>query len=249
MTSRLEFAMDVVTMAGKLTLERFGKRLAFESKGKLDPVTEVDREVEQFLRAQIAKHYPGEAILGEEFGGNASQNQWVIDPIDGTKSYLCGVPLYANLLSYEEAGVATVAVCNLPALDELYSAETGKGAFCNGEKCNVSEVDKLDQAVIGCASITGFMKTGMLDGFTELAPQVLATRTWCDAYGHMMVASGRIEAMIDPVLQKWDVSAVDLIVREAGGICTDVTGKASARTNAISANPSLHQKIVEYFHA
>lgn len=222
-------------------------------KADQSPVTIADQEAETLLRKRIAETYPGEAILGEEEGGaSETQSRWIIDPIDGTKSFVCGVPLYANLLSYEENGVPIVGVAYFPAIDEMVFAELGGGTWWNGKRAAVTTRSESKGAFLACGGPSSMIKYGRWDGFAELSTQAMATRTWSDAFGHILVATGRVDVMIDPVVSRWDLSAVKLIVEEAGGTFTDFRGgnpldKGDFELEAISSNGHIHQEILKVY--
>lgn len=248
MTSRLAFAMQTAYEAGRQTLAHFNTRVAVEYKENDTPVTRADRDAEHLIRLAIAEHYPGEAIFGEEEGGDTTAaNRWIIDPIDGTKSFVSGVPLFGTLLSYEQDGIPVVGVAYFAALDEMVAAERGGGAQWNGRPCRVSRKTHLREAVLSSAGHKSMAAYGYADALNRLATKCLATRTWSDAYGHALVATGRVEAMIDPVLEPYDVSAISLIVQEAGGKCTSFLGEAWPRTEALSSNGVLHERLLAEF--
>ena len=247
MSPRLEFALEAAHRAGRLTLAHFQTGTAVELKSDGSPVTEADKEAERLIREMIERSFPGEPILGEEEGGNSDGNGWVVDPIDGTKSFVCGVPLYATLISYEEEGETTVGVCHFPALSESVYAENGNGAFWNGRPCRVSYVDRLENSYISSGSQFSMAKACRSEGFQKLVQSARATRTWSDAYGHALVATGRIEAMIDPIVAPWDVSAMRLIVREAGGRFTDFAGGSKPQIEAIASNGLIHDRLIGAF--
>lgn len=231
-------------------MAHFRNRAAPEIKADGTPVTLADKAAERHIREAIGRQYPGEAILGEEEGGDENaKDRWVIDPIDGTKSFVCGVPLYATLLSYEEGGIPVLGIAYFPALGELAYAERGLGAFLNGRPMRVSQKTALKETVICCASHKGLANAGLNEGVTRLARQVMATRTWCDAYGHMLVADGRVEAMIDPAVQRYDISALQVIVEEAGGTFTDLGGTPNPSLQAVSSNGLLHDTVLESLRA
>jgi histidinol-phosphatase len=247
-SDRLAFALDAVYQAGRSTLALFGTGHAVERKADASPVTEADREAERILRDLIAARWPGEGIFGEEEGKSGNQDRrWVIDPIDGTKSFVSGVPLYATLLSFEEAGRATVGVAYFPALDLMLCAEKGQGALADGRAIAVSAKTTLADSVVCCGSVRSFESRGHLEGYLRIWREVLALRTWCDAYGHALVAMGRVEAMLDPVVEHYDVSSMRLIVEEAGGIFCGFDGGDSPNREAISVNRALHRDILERF--
>ncbi len=250
MDPRLSFALDAAVQAGRTTLAHFQNGVRFDLKADETPVTVADQQAERTLRELIEKHYPGEAILGEEEGmTGAGDDRWVIDPIDGTKSFVCGVPLYATLLSYERAGKPVIGVCYFPALDDCIYAEEGHGAFWNGRPSRVSSRNSLDGAFIASSGTLGLMKRGILDGYVGMVKRCMAARTWCDAYGHALVATGRVDMMIDSQVSRWDISAIALIVREAGGRFTDLAGSDELSDNALSTNGLLHEQVLEGLRA
>jgi histidinol-phosphatase len=246
MSPRLAFALDAAVMAGRSTLAHFQNGVVFESKQDDTPVTIADKNAERIIRERIEKQYPAEAILGEEEGmAGVGDDRWVIDPIDGTKSFICGVPLYATLLSYEKAGEPEIGVCYFPALDDLIYAERGQGAFWNGRPCHVSSRTTLKGAVIASSGYLGLTKRGLMPAYTKMAEESMAARTWCDAYGHALVATGRVDLMIDSLVSRWDISAMAVIVREAGGRFTDLFGSETLGDNALSSNGALHEELLE----
>ncbi len=248
MSPRLAFALDAAVRAGRSTLAHFQTGVNVEIKADASPVTIADRNAERLIREAIEKQYPQDSILGEEEGSQGqADDRWVIDPIDGTKSFVAGVPLYATLLSYEVAGVPILGICYFPALDELLFAENGSGAFLNGRPIHTRSTPTEAGALLCCGGISNLKKRGLLDNLLDLSAKAMALRTWCDAYGHALVASGRVDAMIDPVLLRWDISAVDIIVREAGGKFTDFKGGANPQDEAISSNGPLHDRLLEAF--
>lgn len=250
MSPRLEFALDAVVKAGRGTLAHFQTGAAVELKSDASPVTVADRDAESMIRRMLGNAYPGEAILGEEEGETGTsegEGRWVLDPIDGTKSFICGVPLFATLLSYEVRGTPELGACYFPALDDLVYAERGAGAFWNGRPCHVSNQMDLEDAVLACGSHRAFADHGRLDGLIALAQRTRATRTWGDAYGYALVATGRAEAMIDPIVHRWDIAAMQVIVEEAGGRFTDFDGKGNPSECAVASNGHLHEQLLGAF--
>ncbi len=244
---RSEFAVDIIRQAGQITLKYFRSNHTTEFKHDNSPVTIADRETERFIREKIAKEYPSDGILGEEEECVGDQNhRWVIDPIDGTKSFASGVPLYAVLLSYEINKIPTIACCYIPAVDELYFAAENQGAFCNGNPIKVNNATTWEHGVVCCAGHKSMHKAGFDVGLNSIAGELMATRTWCDAYGHMMVARGDAIAMIDPVVQHYDVSSPWLIVREAGGRFTTSDGSSELPgLSGLSSNGLMHESALK----
>jgi histidinol phosphatase-like enzyme (inositol monophosphatase family) len=247
MSPRLAFAIDSAYHAGRSTLAHFNTGVSVESKMDNSPVTVADRDAERMIRDDIAKIFPGEAILGEEEGGASEGDRWVIDPIDGTKSFIAGVPLYATLLSFESDGEPQLGVCYFPALDEMLFAEKGGGAFWNGRPCRVSNRSQLSGSIISCGGHSSMVRAGRDENFGSIVGEALVTRTWSDAYGHALVATGRIDGMVDPIVSPWDISAMALIVRESGGMFTDFAGGAALAGEAISSNGKIHEFLLEAF--
>ncbi|MCU0316917.1 MAG: hypothetical protein MUC92_10020 [Fimbriimonadaceae bacterium] len=252
---RLRFAIDAAIAAGKSTLPLFHGSRDYELKSDQTPVTAADRQAEEIIRQKISAQFPGETVLGEEQGLTGSGNdRWIIDPIDGTKSFVSGVPLYATLLSYEVDHQPILGVCYFPALDEILTAELGQGCFWNGKACQVSKKESVEGSVVCCAGHKGMAKHGRSDGMISLAQDAMATRTWCDAYGHALVATGRVEAMLDPVVSRWDVSAMVLIVKEAGGVATNfaqgdplLPAHETGELELVTSNGAIHTNLLSYF--
>lgn len=248
MSPRLAFALDAAHRASRATLAWFQTWAEVERKADDSPVTIADREAERLIRASISQAYPDDGVLGEEAGESGPQDhRWVIDPIDGTKSFISGVPLYATLLAYETAGEPVLGVCVFPALGECVYAEAGAGAYLNGRPCHVSRVARLEDAVIACGSHGSMAKYGRAESLARLAERALAVRTWGDAYGHALVATGRAAAMIDPIVARWDVAAMRVIVREAGGTFTDFAGTDGVFAEAVSCTPTLVEEVLGAF--
>ncbi|MBL8061163.1 MAG: inositol monophosphatase family protein [Chthonomonas sp.] len=248
MSDLLTFALNAAEEAGKITLKYFRQELSIDLKSDDSPVTIADREAERYLREAISAKFPGHGFLGEEEGTTGDQSErWVIDPIDGTKSFICGVPLYGVLLSYERDGVPVVGISHFPALGETVWATKGGGAFLNGKPIQVSPVGELSHATLCSGSPTSMEDAGRMEGFMKLARQARGARTWGDAYGHCLVATGRTEAMIDPKVAYHDLSSVSLIVTEAGGRFTNFKGEEGIFHEAISCNTALFDQVVGAF--
>lgn len=243
----LAWAVEVTKEAGRRTLGRFRSAdLDIESKGDGTPVTEADKDAEAFLRAEIAAAHPDDAIVGEEEGASAgnSGRRWIIDPIDGTKAFMRGVPLYSNLLAIEDPHGWAVGVINLPALDECVYAGRGLGCFeddRNGER---------RPARVSPRSGTPFM---MASGYTHWDEGALlavkragwALRTWGDGYGYAMVATGRADAMVDPAANLWDLAPMPVILAEAGGRFSTVEGSVDpAGGSGVATNGDGHDELL-----
>ena len=250
MSPRLHFAIETAIRAGRSTLAHFQVATTVDLKPDETPITIADRTAERIVRQAIADHFPQDGILGEEEGESGDRDtRWVVDPIDGTKSFISGVPLYGTLLAFERSGEVELGVCYFPALNELVYAERGHGAYWNGQPCRISDKRNLYQSVIATGSTASMRKYGRMSGFQKIEQRALASRTWGDAYGHALVATGRVDAMIDPIVAHWDIAAMSIIVREAGGACTDFQGRHALTNEAISSNGRVHQELLEAFQS
>lgn len=251
MSARLEeylaFARETAIAAGRIALQHYQTGVAVELKPDASPVTRADRGAEQAIRHAIATRFPDHAVVGEEYGadGRTSAFRWIVDPIDGTKSFIRGVPLFGVLIALEIEGQVDVGVCHLPALDETVAAATGLGCTWNGRPARVSTVTSLSDATVVFSD--GRMLARRLGHrWDRLESDAGLLRSWGDCYGHCLVATGRADVMLDPVMNAWDCAALLPIVREAGGRFTDWTGVARIDGgDAISANGSLHQYVLD----
>lgn len=236
----------VAARAGGAAAMRHFRRpdLQVENKHDDSPVTVADREAEAAIAAVVRAARPADAWLGEETGVGAgtSPYTWIVDPIDGTRNFVRGIPLWAVLVACEhvEHGVVAAAV-GIPGLDEWYDAELGGGARLNGAAIHVSGVPDLAGSLF-CFESPSWFTRNRLDGcFRELCEVTALQRGICDAYGHMLVATGRAELVVEPQLKVWDVAATSLVVREAGGRFSDLAGTPSIRSdNAVVSNGRVH---------
>jgi histidinol-phosphatase len=242
-------AIAAAEAGGRAALRYFRRPdLRIEWKSDESPVTVADREAEAACHEVIRSAFPGDAWLGEETGetGGGSGRRWICDPIDGTRNFVRGVPLWATLVACEEDGRVVAAAVAIPALDECYDAILGGGARCNGSTIHVSTIAQLDQALFCYESPAWFHKNGMTAVFDDLNRSTALQRGLCDAYGHMLVASGRAEVVVEPQLSVWDVAATSLVVNEAGGRFSDLAGTPSIRSgNAVVTNGVLHDAVLQ----
>jgi histidinol-phosphatase len=214
----LDYALSLADDADALTMARYrAVDLAVETKADLTPVTEVDRAVEQAFRERVTRER-GEAVAGEEYGVEEADVRWWLDPIDGTKQYARGLPIWATLIALERSGEILVGVVSAPALGHRWWAARGGGAFLDGTSIRVSGVSRLEEAYVSTTSLRGFPR------FAELAQRVAVARTYCDFWQYVLVAEGRIEAATDTVMNPWDGAAPRVIVEEAGGRWTEDYG-------------------------
>lgn len=246
----MALAVEWAHAAGRITLGYFQGGLDVDLKSDGSPVTRADREAETFLRGAIAARFPDDGIVGEEFGRTRPEapRRWILDPIDGTKSFARGVPLYGVMIALEEAGGAVIGVIHFPALRETVWAGVGEGCWWDGRRARVSPVDRLDRAVLLTSDVNGLDRIGRGDDFRRLAAGCAWTRTWGDCYGHALVATGRAEGILDPKLALWDAAPLFPIITEAGGVYTTFEGEATYRgDNAIVTNAALATTIRRHF--
>jgi histidinol-phosphatase len=243
----LDFAVELARHAGEITNRYFKGSFVAELKADNSFVTVADREGEKYLRATIEKAFPDDAILGEEEGEKPgrSNRRWILDPIDGTYSFVHGVPLYGVLIGLEIDSEAVLGVVNLPALGELIYAASGLGCFWNDAPARVSATGSLADALLLASDFYSCEQYGFGRAAESLQRQVNARRTWGDAYGHVLVATGRADIMLDPIMNVWDCAALLPIVEEAGGTFTDWRGLRTIRGgNAISTNGILFESVM-----
>jgi histidinol-phosphatase len=244
----LDFALDAAWQAGKITLEYFQSGATVERKADASPVTLADRRAEEKLRGCIQRAFPHHGILGEEFGEvpGRSPFRWVLDPLDSTRSFIQGVPLYGVMMGLEDAGRVVLGVVHFPALGETVYAAKGEGCYWNGRRARVSEVTQLEEAVVLATSVRSLYEEGRGAAFEALQEKTRLQRTWGDCYGHILVATGRAEIMLDPILNIWDCAALQPILEEAGGTFSDWTGMHThTGGNGISTNGHLFQTVME----
>ncbi len=244
----LDFAIEAALEAGKITMEYFQTTLTPERKPDRTFVTAADRNAEERLRALIRQAYPDHGILGEEFGEQQSDSgrTWIIDPLDGTASFVHGVPLFGVLLGLEVDGEVVLGVANFPALGEMVCAARGLGCFWNGRRAVASGVEDLKEALLLYTDGAGFEAYGREPAFRHLIAATRMHRSWGDCYGHILVATGRAEVMLDPVMSIWDCAALLPILLEAGGTFTDWEGRPTIRGgDAISTNGRLLDQVMQ----
>lgn len=243
----LDFGVSAAREAGEITLRYFKKDFQTRLKGKDNFVTQADLEAEEFLRRRIAERYPDDAIVGEEGGESAGTTgrRWILDPIDGTYSFVHGVPFYGVLLGIEVDGDPAVGVINLPALGEMVYAARGLGCFWNGEPARVSRTERLEDALLLSTDFGSCARHGFGAAADELQRRAAMRRTWGDCYGYALVATGRADVMLDPALNVWDCAALMPVLEEAGGTFTDWQGRRSIHSgNGVATNGALFQEVM-----
>jgi histidinol-phosphatase len=251
---RLEFAVDIARDAGQLILRYYqAQDLSVDVKDDRSPVTVADRGAEELIRSRIQVSFPDDGILGEEFGEQPGSNgyRWILDPVDGTKSFVHGVPLFGTLIGLEFEDRVVLGVCRFPALDEVVYAANGGGAWWQIREqeprpARVSTIDSLADALFCTTTITRWATVGRQSAFDRLSQTCRLTRGWGDCYGHMLVATGRADVMVDPALNTWDAAALLPIVQEAGGHFVDFDGLPSIHSgNGLSVNAGLKDEVLE----
>jgi histidinol-phosphatase len=249
----LALAMTLADRADTLTRERFGALdLRVETKPDLTPVTDADRAVEAELREALGRERPGDSVVGEEFGGTTTftGRQWIIDPIDGTKNFVRGVPVWASLIALLDDGVPVVGVVSAPALQRRWWAAAGGGAWTGrsltkASRCQVSQVTKLSDASLSYSGIGGWAEAGLLDPFLSLTRAVWRSRAFGDFWSHMMVAEGAVDISAEPEVSLWDLAALQVIVQEAGGRFTTLGGEATPDGGSVACtNGHLHDEVL-----
>lgn len=243
----LQFAVELARGAGDITLDYFRKKPETTTKSDGSYVTIADRQAESYLREEIAKRFPDDGVLGEEEGESqgSSGRRWIVDPIDGTFAFVHGVPFYGVLIALEIEGELSVGVINMPALGELVSAAKGVGCFLNGEPARVSKTAEMKDALLLATDFTSCAKYGFGRAAELLQERAKTSRTWGDCYGYVLVATGRADVMLDPVMNLWDCAPLLPIMEEAGGTFTDWRGvRTASGGNAIATNGVLFDEVM-----
>jgi histidinol-phosphatase len=236
----LQAVSELATLTASAALQYYRKGIAVEVKGDGSPVTVADRSAEHVARSWLARNFPGDGILGEEFGEDRGDNRrrWLIDPIDGTKSFVRHVPLWGTLIAVEENGKVLAGAACYPVVDETIAASVGEGCWHNGGACRVSELSVLSSATILTTDDRFKTSDVRRAAWRDLADRVYLSRTWGDCFGYLMVATGRAEAMVDEVVSAWDAACFQPIVEEAGGVLTDFRGDATPFGGSLIATNS-----------
>jgi histidinol phosphatase-like enzyme (inositol monophosphatase family) len=241
----LRFAVDLARRAGEITLGWFASAdLAVESKADGTPVTAADRAAERFVREQLAEHHPHDTVIGEEepVHEGTSGRRWILDPIDGTKAFTRGVPLYSTLLALDDEHGPAIGVIGLPAVGQMVWAGRGQGCWCDGRPARVSDTAALDGAYLMSSSYSHWPEPALL----AVKRSGAHLRTWGDGYGYALVATGRADAMVDPEVEVYDVAPYPVIFAEAGGRFTSLDGDPSAAAGSgVATNGLLHDDLLK----
>jgi histidinol-phosphatase len=242
----LAFANALADAAGEIALSYFRGEHDVKIKADRTPVTEADIAIETMIREKVRERFPGDAILGEEFGLEGSGERcWIVDPIDGTRNFADGIQIWANLIALAVADHPVVGVVNAPALGERYEAARGGGARLNGEPIRVSRADRISRASVLHAELPDWLDGPYREPLTELIRQARRERSFGDFWGHTLVARGSADVMFEPGLATWDYAALWVIVEESGGRITTFEGKPPANGESVlTTNGTLHDEIV-----
>lgn len=250
MSSDLQLALGLADAADVITMRHYrSTSLQVRTKVDMTPVSEADEAVERMVRERLAAERPGDGIVGEEFGTSGSTTRrWIIDPIDGTKNYVRGIPVFATLIALEENGRVMAGVVSAPALARRWWAARGEGAFCNGEAIHVSRIAALADSHLTYDSINDFDQHGGAVRFLSLMRHCTRARGFGDFWAHMLVAEGAVEIALEPKVAIWDMAPVQVIVEEAGGRFTDMRGEPRIDGgSSLSTNGLVHEAVLDYF--
>jgi histidinol phosphatase-like enzyme (inositol monophosphatase family) len=242
----MQAAAEVARLAGDVAARYYRTGVAVDLKADGSPVTIADRTAEQAARSWIEARFPADGLLGEEFGlvRPEARRRWVVDPIDGTKSFVRGVPLWGTLVAVCEGEEVLAGAAYLPVDGTLVAAAPGCGAWADGARCRVSAVSALDAATVLTTDERFKEDPAKRPGWERVSQAAGVSRTWGDCYGYVLVATGRAEVMVDPVLSPWDAAAVLPIVTEAGGVFTSWEGAATAfGGSAVATNAALAAEV------
>jgi histidinol-phosphatase len=238
----LRYALELADAADALTVSRFrATDLRVDTKPDLTPVTDADRAVERMMRERIARDRPGEGVLGEEEGDDGGSVRWIVDPIDGTKNFSRGIPVWASLVALEREGRVVCGVASAPALGHRWWAARGEGAFRDGERIEVSRIASLEEATVS------FSRSGLDDPkLLDLARRAWHAQPFSDFWAHLLVAEGAVEISVEHSMSPWDNAALQVIVEEAGGRFSDLRGEARIDGGSgVSTNGLLHDLVLD----
>jgi histidinol phosphatase-like enzyme (inositol monophosphatase family) len=236
----MEAAEAVARVAGEVALRHYHRGVTVETKGDGTPVSVADRQAEEAARRWLEERFSADGILGEELGSTRpdARRRWILDPIDGTKTFVRRVPLWGTLVALAEGESVLAGAAFFPAVGELLVAARGAGCLWNGRPARVSALGRLEAAALLCSD-ERLGSSAQQRGFAALAARVGLVRTWGDCYGYLLVATGRAEVMVDGVMAPWDAAALQPIIEEAGGVFTDWNGRATAFGGSTVATNAL----------
>jgi len=245
-SSLLHAALEAAELGGRIALAKWRAGILTEWKADGSPVTAADRAAELGIREWVARHFPGDAVLGEELGETpgSTGRRWIIDPIDGTKAFVAGVPLWGSLVAVMEGERVLAGAAAFPAVAEALTAAPGEGCWHNGSRASVSVIENLATATVLTTDLSGFPSGAHRAAWDALARRARVSRTWGDCYGYLLVATGRAEVMVDPIMNPWDACALQPVIEEAGGVFTDWRGHRTAfGGDTIATNAALSRVV------
>jgi histidinol-phosphatase len=243
----LNTAIAAARASGEIALRYFRTNLTVETKADRTPVTRADRECEAKIVEILSARFPEHGFLGEELGERSGKSdaRWIIDPIDGTKNFIRGIPFFATLIALEEAGEVTAGIMYAPAINDLLYAQKGQGAFANGKQVHVSEVADLPHAMLIHGGLKDLRVRPYWQSFLRLVDATGRQRGFGDALGHSIVICGQAEVALEPEIKPWDVAATKIIITEAGGRYSDFAGSPSLYTgSAVISNGLVHEEVI-----
>jgi len=246
MNSDLQLALELADTSDAITTHFFqSMTLGVRTKSDRTPVSEADEAVERAIRERLARERPDDGIVGEEFGASDGARRWIIDPIDATRNYIRGIPVFATLIGLESEGRIVAGVVSAPGMARRWWAMAGEGAYCNGRRIHVSAVSRIADAHLSYDSITDFDKAAMGERFLALARSCSRTRAFGDFWSYMLVAEGAIDIAVEPEVAYWDMAPISIIVDEAGGRFTDLNGNPRADGGSgVATNGVLHGEVL-----
>jgi histidinol-phosphatase len=249
-SEELAFANVLADRAAEIAMGFFGGEFEVRQKPDFTPVTEADTSVEAMIREELAKQFPGDAILGEEGGLEGEGDRvWIVDPVDGTKNFADGIPLWGTLIAFTVDGHPVAGVASAPAIGERYAGAKDEGATCNGRSVHVSTRAKMSEALVMYGGLESWLNSPTQQAFATMVADARRTRGFGDFWGHMLVARGAADVMFERELRSWDTAALQIIVEEAGGTMTTMNGDPiSDRSSVLTTNGGpLHDDMIARF--
>lgn len=245
--SILNTATEIAENAAEIALSYFRQKILIEMKENMTPVTVADKKTEENIRSELSLAFPGFGICGEEFGEEGKEHElvWTVDPIDGTKSFIKGIPLFGTLIGLLQHGEPILGIMVLPALRETYTAAQGLGTYCNGHQLHVSNKTTLESSFVSIGDVDCFEASGHKKGLHRILDKAEFARGYTDCFGHSCVIRGGIDAMIDPVVSVWDIAPLACLIKEAGGEYFGFSGKQTIHESSfITCGPGLKKEIL-----
>ncbi|MDH5717245.1 MAG: histidinol-phosphatase [Spirochaetia bacterium] len=240
------FFKELTKTSSKIIKDYFKTQISVEIKKDNSPVTIADKKAEEEIRKQIEKQFPDHGIIGEEFGtsNTNAEYQWIIDPIDGTKSFIAGIPLFGTLIALTKNKIPVLGAIHMPLLDELAIGDNKK-TFINDKPVQISNTSKLEESVLLYTNLIDIERHQNLNNFLNLCRRVNYSRTWGDCCGYYLLTKGKADVMIDPIMSVWDITALIPVIQGAGGIITDYQGNTPVEAKSIvAASKNLHENII-----